>query len=72
VPLVEAALPEPGIVILGSEELGVSAASLAVAERSAGRVSIPTGGAKASLNVAVAFGILAHEWWRRGTKMPAG
>jgi TrmH family RNA methyltransferase len=70
-PLEEAELPEPGLVVLGSEELGVSAASLAVAERSTGRVSISTGGAKASLNVAVAFGILAHEWWHRGTKKPA-
>lgn len=62
-PLGTATLPEPGLVVLGSEELGVSPDALARAERSAGRVSIPTAGAKASLNVSVAFGILAHAWW---------
>ena len=59
----EVALPEPGMVVLGSEELGVSPAALSVAEQSAGRVSIPMAGAKASLNVSVAFGILAYTWW---------
>ena len=59
----EVALPEPGMVVLGSEELGVSPAALSVAEQSAGRVSIPMSGAKASLNVSVAFGILAYTWW---------
>jgi TrmH family RNA methyltransferase len=60
----EVGLPEPGMVVLGSEELGVSPAALSVAEQSAGRVSIPMAGAKASLNVSVAFGILAYAWWR--------
>jgi TrmH family RNA methyltransferase len=59
----EAKLPEPGMVVLGSEELGVSPAALSLAEQSAGRVSIPMAGAKASLNVSVAFGILAYAWW---------
>lgn len=59
----EVRLPEPGMVVLGSEELGVSPAALSLAEQSAGRVSIPMAGAKASLNVSVAFGILAYAWW---------
>jgi RNA methyltransferase, TrmH family len=59
----EVRLPEPGLVVLGSEELGVSPAALSLAEQSAGRVSIPMAGAKASLNVSVAFGILAFAWW---------
>jgi TrmH family RNA methyltransferase len=59
----EVRLPEPGMVVLGSEELGVSPAALSIAEQSAGRVSIPMAGAKASLNVSVAFGILAYAWW---------
>lgn len=58
-----ASLPEPGMAVVGSEELGVSPEALAYAAQSAGRVSIATAGAKASLNVAVAFGILAHAWW---------
>lgn len=62
-PLHETPLPEPGLVVLGSEELGVSPEGLALAESSSGRVSIDMAGAKASLNVAVAFGILAHTWW---------
>lgn len=59
----EVRLPEPGMVVLGSEELGVSPGALSHAEQSAGRVSIPMAGAKASLNVSVAFGILAYAWW---------
>jgi len=59
----EVRLPEPGMVVLGSEELGISPAALSLAEQSAGRVSIPMAGAKASLNVSVAFGILAYAWW---------
>lgn len=52
--------PSSGVLILGSEELGVSGPALALAgER---RVSIPLVGAKASLNVAVAFGIAAQAW----------
>ena len=52
--------PERGIVVVGSEELGVSRE--AMARCGAGRVSIPLRGAKASLNVGVAFGILASAW----------
>lgn len=52
--------PDRGILILGSEELGVSAQALSLAgER---RASIPMAGRKASVNVAVAFGIAAYAW----------
>jgi TrmH family RNA methyltransferase len=52
--------PGKGIVILGSEELGISREAR---ERcSHGTVSIPMAGAKGSLNVAVAFGILMYAW----------
>ena len=54
--------PERGIVIVGSEELGVSPEALDMA---AGRVSIPLSGIKASLNVGVAFGILMQAWTSR-------
>ena len=52
--------PREGIVIVGSEELGASPEALRKAV--AGTVSIPMFGLKASLNVGVAFGILAHTW----------
>ncbi|TXT43227.1 MAG: TrmH family RNA methyltransferase [Spirochaetes bacterium] len=52
--------PKKGILILGSEELGVSAPLLALAGEA--RISIPMRGYKASLNVAVAFGITANAW----------
>lgn len=52
--------PRQGVVLVGSEELGLSAEAL---ERvTAGIVSIPMKGVKASLNVAVAFGILMQYW----------
>ncbi len=54
--------PARATLIVGSEELGVHPASLAAADASAGRVSIPTYGAKGSLNVAVAFGIVMRSW----------
>ena len=52
--------PTRGVLILGSEELGVSSPALALAGE--GRVSIPLRGIKASINVAVAFGIAAQAW----------
>lgn len=56
----EFVFPPRGIVIIGSEELGVSPAAL---KRAAyGCVSIPLTGCKASLNVGVAFGILMQAW----------
>jgi len=54
--------PPRGILIAGSEELGVSPRALAVADASLGRVTIPTYGAKGSLNVSVAFGIVMQAW----------
>jgi TrmH family RNA methyltransferase len=56
--------PRRGIVLVGSEELGLSPDALRLADRQYGRVSIPLGGAKRSLNVSVAFGILMHAWHR--------
>lgn len=54
------AFPKRGVLVLGSEELGVSAGALALA--AGRRVSIPMRGLKASINVAVAFGIAAQAW----------
>ena len=54
--------PQRGLLIAGSEELGVSPRALAAADASLGRVSIPCYGAKASLNVSVAFGITVQAW----------
>lgn len=54
--------PPSGTVLVGSEELGLSPEALRLADASGGRVSIPLAGAKRSLNVAVAFGILMHRW----------
>ena len=51
---------QKGIVIIGSEELGVSPEALRRAD--GGCVSIPMTGLKASLNVGVAFGILMQAW----------
>jgi len=51
--------PRAGVLLVGSEELGLSAEALASAEA---RISIPMSGAKASLNVGVAVGI-ALSWW---------
>lgn len=60
--------PQRGIVLVGSEELGLSPDALRFADRQCGRVSIPLGGAKRSLNVSVAFGILIHAWHRALTQ----
>jgi RNA methyltransferase, TrmH family len=54
--------PSNGTVLVGSEELGLSPEALAIADEAAGRVTIPLAGAKRSLNVAVAFGILMQAW----------
>ncbi|GHT44137.1 RNA methyltransferase [Endomicrobiia bacterium] len=55
-------VPARGIMIVGSEELGVSPEALALADASLGRLSITTYGAKGSLNVSVAFGIAMQKW----------
>lgn len=57
--------PNEGLVLLGGEELGLSPEALAWADGSAGRVSLPLYGRKASLNVGVAFGVLAAAWTSR-------
>jgi len=62
IPLAEFPFPRRGIMITGSEELGVSPRALSAADASLGRVSIPCCGAKGSLNVSVAFGIAVQAW----------
>jgi len=52
--------PLPGIMVLGSEELGVSREALGLCSR--GCAEIPLVGSKASLNVATAFGIAGFAW----------
>jgi TrmH family RNA methyltransferase len=54
--------PPEGLLIVGSEELGVSPAALERADASLGRLSIRTYGAKGSLNASVAYGIALHQW----------
>ncbi|MFO7731427.1 MAG: TrmH family RNA methyltransferase [Spirochaetia bacterium] len=56
--------PSEGVAVLGSEELGISPEARRIAEQSAGIVSIPLRGAKGSLNVAAACGILLQAWQR--------
>ena len=60
--LADFSFPPRGILIAGAEELGVSPHALAAADASAGRVTIPCYGAKGSLNVSVAFGIVMQAW----------
>ena len=55
--------PSRGILVAGSEEVGVSPSLIERAEKSLGRVSIPTGGLKGSLNVSVAAGIVLQKWY---------
>ena len=62
IPLADFPFPSRGIMIVGSEELGVSPRALAAADASLGRVTIPSYGAKGSLNVSVAFGIVMQAW----------
>lgn len=54
--------PPEGLVVIGSEELGISPEARRLAVGSGGIVSIPLLGAKGSLNVAVAAGILLQSW----------
>jgi TrmH family RNA methyltransferase len=62
VPLDQFNFPPRGTVILGSEEFGLGAQAEAAAKAGLGKVSIPLLGAKVSLNVSVAFGILMQAW----------
>ncbi|MFP4430621.1 MAG: TrmH family RNA methyltransferase, partial [Spirochaetaceae bacterium] len=67
-PLEEFAFPPSGVVLIGNEELGLSREARALA---GDRVcTIPMAGAKGSLNVAVAVGILLHAWWSRMQNPP--
>ncbi len=68
-PCFEYPYPARGILMLGSEELGLSPGALALA---AGRVSIPLSGAKASLNVGVAGGIALAAWQESLTRTRPG
>ena len=61
-PIDEFDFPAEGIMILGSEETGVSPELLEIAKASLGIVSIPSYGIKRSVNVGVAFGIAAQAW----------
>lgn len=51
--------PKRAVLMIGSEELGLSPAALKRADM---RISIPMHGIKASLNVGVAFGICMQKW----------
>jgi RNA methyltransferase, TrmH family len=62
-PIAEFQFPVSGIVLVGSEELGLSPDALNLVRRKNGCVSIPLSGAKRSLNVSVAFGILMYNWY---------
>lgn len=64
-PLHDFSFPPEGIMIIGSEELGISPLSKEKASRSFGIVSIPTSGSKFSLNVSVACGIALFSWYSR-------
>lgn len=52
--------PSRGVAVLGSEEFGISPEILSCC---GSRVTIPMGGAKGSLNVSVAAGILLQRWF---------
>lgn len=62
-PVSDFVFPEKGIALIGSEELGLSPEALKLADKGFGRVSIPLAGAKRSLNVSVAFGIMMFKWY---------
>jgi len=62
-PIDEFNFPKRGTVLIGSEELGLSPEALTLADAGLGRISIAMAGAKRSLNVATAFGILMQKWF---------
>ena len=64
-PLCDFAFPSEGLMIIGSEELGISPMVMEKAAAACGIVSIPTGGSKFSLNVSVACGIVLFSWYCR-------
>lgn len=57
--------PDEGVLVIGSEEVGVSPEALSLAHRSGGIVTIDLYGTKSSLNVGVAFGIVMQSWSER-------
>jgi TrmH family RNA methyltransferase len=61
----KATLPNRGIVLLGSEELGLSPHLLKIAQQNGCTISIPSYGKKTSLNVGVSFGIFAATWTQK-------
>ena len=61
-PIQDFSFPLEGTCILGSEESGVSPECLKLASSSLGKVEIPLHGAKGSINVSVAAGILMYSW----------
>jgi TrmH family RNA methyltransferase len=63
IPIDEFRFPASGIVLVGSEELGLSPEAIRLAQNMSGCVSIPLSGTKRSLNVSVAFGILMFHWY---------
>jgi len=65
VPLEDFPFPRQGILVVGSEELGVNPKTLAAADASLGRVSVPSCGAKGSLNVSVVFGLAMYFWAKK-------
>ncbi len=66
--LFEFEFPLEGVMIIGSEELGVAPKLLDLAKSSAGIVSIPMVGIKGSLNVSAAFAIVMASWFQRRQK----
>jgi TrmH family RNA methyltransferase len=66
IPLPEFQFPAEAVMLTGSEELGLSPRALELADSSLGRVTIPSYGAKGSLNASVAFGIVMQSWAAAG------
>lgn len=66
--LSEFQFPQAGTMMVGSEELGASPDARKAAARSAGTVTIGSGGVKGSLNVSVATGIVLYLWFAIGRR----
>ena len=60
--LADFVFPKNGLLLVGSEELGLSSGALSIADGGGGRVTVQTIGVKGSLNVSVAFGIVMQAW----------
>ncbi len=71
-PISEFTFPKKGILLAGSEELGLSPRAMALARASGGIVTIPLYGGKASLNVSVACGIVMQAWSAACITMSSG